>query len=300
MTNTDSTVVLITGTSTGIGFELVKLLLASGYKVIATSRSLKSASTKELEAAGAAVLQLDPSVPLEELRRFITEKALPVYGQIDVLINNAAYLVQGAMEEETPESIQNLFNVNVFSPFNLTTALLPHLRSRRTGLILHISSIAAQGGYPGVGYYCSSKAAMTSLTYTQKLELGPLGIEVAAVEPGYFRTSLLASANTRAPGTQLISDYDFISRNMFGDMSGTQRGDPKKGAKVIVESVVGKWRDSGRRVGSLGTTIIPLGVDAAPFIREFAEGMIKEADAWVKMNENTDCDDVIAAAGAKA
>ena len=101
MTNTSNTVVLITGTTTGIGFELVKSLLASGYKVIATSRSLNSAPIKELEAAGAAVLQLDPSVPLEELRKFINEKAIPVYGHIDVLINNAAYLIQGAMEEET-------------------------------------------------------------------------------------------------------------------------------------------------------------------------------------------------------
>ncbi len=95
---TESRVWLITGCSSGFGFELVRAALARGEKVIATARSIDK--IEELKAAGAATLSLDVTSPLSELKA-VAERAIAIYGKVDVLINNAAFILQGAIEENT-------------------------------------------------------------------------------------------------------------------------------------------------------------------------------------------------------
>ena len=112
------------------------------------------------------------------------------------------------------------------------------MRARRSGLILNISSVAAHGTIAGGGIYSSTKSAFSMLTLGQRAELAPLNIEVATVEPGYFRTALLAQTGL---SKGRISDYDVsVNRQFLKAADGSQNGDPDKGSKALVEKIVGK------------------------------------------------------------
>lgn len=131
---------LITGCSTGFGHALALRALERGDKVIATARN--ASKLESLKAAGADVLALDVTADMETLKEVAT-KAHSLYGKIDTLINNTGYLIDGAVEETSPEETYDLFNTNVFGTLNLTRAILPYMRARRAGIIANVSSVGA-------------------------------------------------------------------------------------------------------------------------------------------------------------
>src|SRR3989338_4150871 len=145
---------LIIGTSTGFGREFVKSALARGEKVIATARNLDK--IKDLKELGAKTLQLDVTADQSTLNSF-AEQAINVYGHVDILINNAAYVLNGTIEETTAEQTEKLFQTNVFGVLNTTRALLPHFRSRKSGIIVNISSIGGIQSIKVGGLYCATK-----------------------------------------------------------------------------------------------------------------------------------------------
>lgn len=173
-----SQVWLITGTSSGLGHELARAVLGRGDKVIATARQLDRISS--LKDLGAATLQLDVTAPQEELNRR-AEEAIAIYGRIDVLVNNAGYVQFGTIEETrydmshfpyvSSSDLKSIplsshdqwfkqFNTNVFGTLNTTRSFLPHMRRRKSGVIVFIGSMVAWDGAPTVGAYASSKAAI--------------------------------------------------------------------------------------------------------------------------------------------
>ncbi|HTC20162.1 MAG TPA: SDR family NAD(P)-dependent oxidoreductase, partial [bacterium] len=152
-------VALVTGCSTGIGFETALLLGRRGYRVFATLRDLKKAGPLKQASAGLPVeiLQLDVDNALSVKRAVAA--ALKKSGRIDTLVNNAGWGAFGAMEEFFDEEIHAQYNTNVFGLLRVTRAVLPILRAQKSGRIVHIGSLAGKMTFAGIGLYCSTKYA---------------------------------------------------------------------------------------------------------------------------------------------
>ncbi len=172
--------VLITGASSGIGEETVKLLLAAGYTVYAGARRLER--MKSLAEAGARVLALD--VTDEASMTVAVSTVMQETGRIDVLINNAGYGSYGALEDVPPDEARRQFDVNLFGLARLTQLVLPAMRAQRSGRIVNISSIAGKFGEPFGGWYHAAKFALEGLSDSLRMELHPFGIDVVVIQPG--------------------------------------------------------------------------------------------------------------------
>lgn len=188
--------VLITGCSSGFGYQMVPLFLKNGWQVIATlRRATERASLFESEKNDfkdlLQVLELD--VTQAKDRNAVLELIQTRYeGNLDCLINNAGYGLFGALEDISEEQLRDQMEVNFFGTALLTRALLPPLRAAR-GRIINLSSVFGFSGFPLTGGYCASKYAVEGLSEALRLELAPLGVQVSLVEPGGHRTRFAES-----------------------------------------------------------------------------------------------------------
>ena len=227
----------ITGASTGFGRELAEQLLAMGEKVVATARrpeQLAKLSTEHPETALTLPLDVMDQAAVDSA----VKAALDRFGRVDVLVNNAGYGVNGAIEEVSEAEFTPMFETNVFGLLRVTRALLPQFRERRSGNIVNISSIGGLIGTPGVGYYNASKFAVNGLSEALAGEMAPLGVHVTIVEPGPFRTDFLGRSATVA--AHQIEDYRQSagkSREYFETQAGKQAGDPVRAVKAIIAAV---------------------------------------------------------------
>ncbi len=177
-------VVLITGASSGIGKAAAKLLLLRGYKVYAGARRVDN--LKELEYLGARIMRLD--VTEEDSLRSAVQAVLDGEGRLDVLINNAGYGANGAIEDIPMAEARRQFEVNLFGLARLTQLVLPAMRARGSGRIVNISSIAGKISMPLGGWYNASKHALEAYSDALRLEVGRYGIKVVLIEPGAIST----------------------------------------------------------------------------------------------------------------
>lgn len=175
-------VVLITGCSSGIGRDLAQRLSRAGYCVVATARNLESLDGLEVS------LKLVLDVTDEDSVSAAVNRTLQQFGKIDVLVNNAGYAVQGALEEVPGEQVRQMFDVNVFGVLRMIRAVVPQMRKQRSGCIINISSISGRLSTPANGVYSASKFALEGLSDALRLELEPFGVRVVVVEPGAIRT----------------------------------------------------------------------------------------------------------------
>src|SRR5208283_2290805 len=193
-------VVLITGSSTGFGRLMAETLARHGHTVFATMRdpagrnATNAGEIRELakkESLPVHVLEMDVTddVSVEQAVRTAVEQA----GRIDVAINNAGYGISGLMEAATTEQAQQIMNTNFFGCVRVDRAVLPYMRRRRGGLLLHISSGAGRLVIPGFGFYCATKFAMEALGEAYHYELAGQGIESSIVEPGAYRTAVFGN-----------------------------------------------------------------------------------------------------------
>ncbi|KAK9896749.1 NAD(P)-binding protein [Cystobasidium minutum MCA 4210] len=235
MTVSPGAIWLITGCSSGFGRDLALAGLRHGYRVIATARKL--AAIADLEAEGAAILQLDVTASPEALAAFAKE-ALQIYGGLDVLVSNAGFCQSGALEETSHEQRLAQFATNFFGAINLTNAFLPHLRQQRSGTIVNISSMGGILNNAGAGIYCASKAALDSISDTWSRELRPFNIRCVSVQPGAFATAVGSAANFKR-GETYIKGYDTAHGwiDMLSGEGGNEPGDPRKGAERIIQLV---------------------------------------------------------------
>src|SRR5512141_3048320 len=182
-----SQVVLITGCSTGSGRDLAERLSRAGYTVAASARRMQDLST--LEAA--LKLELDVTPP-ESIRRAV-DSVVEKFGRIDVLVNNAGYAVRGAVEEVTIEAAQRMFDTNVFGVMRMVQAVAPHMRERKAGRIINISSVVGKLVTPANGTYAATKFAVEALSDALRMELAPFGVQVVVIEPGSIQTRFHAT-----------------------------------------------------------------------------------------------------------
>ena len=236
-----SPVWLITGCSSGLGLELARAVLKAGHRVIATSRNPDKAPDlkNEIESTNAGKwVQLDVTDPKLEQK---VEECMKILGTIDVLVNNAGYAVGGPFEDTSVEAIRAQFETNFFGPVRLMKALIPHMRERKTGTIINVTSTEGLSSAPGISVYGSSKFALEGISEGLHAELAGLGIRVMLIEPGGMRTSFLEPSNVAEvplsePYKGGIVDHVIAA---VRSTSGQQMLDPVRSAQRIVEAVAG-------------------------------------------------------------
>src|SRR5277367_2937437 len=192
--------VLITGGTDGLGRAAALLLAEKGYRVFAAGRSaLKRA---DLQAAAMprklSIETLEMDVCDDGSVQRAVKNVLEQSGGIDVLINNAGVGYMAVVEELKLEDLHKQYETNVFGVLRVTQAVLPHMRERRSGRILMMSSVAGIVSPPTYGAYSSSKHALAGLSNALRLELYPFNIEVILIEPGYIMTNFQKTAKQLA------------------------------------------------------------------------------------------------------
>jgi NADP-dependent 3-hydroxy acid dehydrogenase YdfG len=237
MTNEPKPVWFITGCSTGFGRELVVLLLAQGFRVVATARDVTKINDLVTDHADTA-LALPLDVMDTDAITHAVKQAEAKFGQIDVLVNNAGYGYLAAIEEGEDAPVRKMFDTNVFGLVDVTKAALPGMRARKRGHIINLSSIGGLVSFAATGYYHATKFAVEGLSGSLALELAPLNIKVTLVEPGPFRTDFAG----RSIGQSKIEIADYadtagIRRTQTFARSGNQQGDPVRAAQAIIDVV---------------------------------------------------------------
>jgi short-subunit dehydrogenase len=184
-------VAVVTGSSTGIGFETSLLLARNGFYTYATMRNLDKSKAitnlKQKEKLSLEILQLD--VTADESVKEAINKITNEQERIDVLVNNAGYALVGAFEELSIEEFKEQYETNVFGVIRVTQAVLPIMRNQKCGTIVNISSIAGKIGFPLTSAYVSSKFALEGLSESMAYEIEQFGIKVILIEPGVIKTN---------------------------------------------------------------------------------------------------------------
>jgi NAD(P)-dependent dehydrogenase (short-subunit alcohol dehydrogenase family) len=188
--NRNNKIAVVTGSSSGIGFETSLLLARNGFSTYVTMRNLDKSQAiidlKEKEKLPLEVLQLDITDELsvkEAIHKIINDQE-----KIDVLVNNVGYALVGPFEELSIEEFKEQFETNVFGVIRVLQSVLPIMRRQRHGTIVNISSIAGRIGFPLTPAYVSSKFALEGLSESIAYELEQFGINVILVEPGVILT----------------------------------------------------------------------------------------------------------------
>lgn len=175
-----SLVILITGASSGIGYEAAQMLAAKGHKVYGAAR--RTERMEPLKAQGVMPIALD--VTCDASAQEAVARVLREEGRVDVLINNAGYGELGPIETTTLENAQRQLDVNVLGLARMTQLVLPHMRRQNSGRIVNVASVAGHITFGFAGWYNASKYAVEALSDATRMEVRPYGIEVAIVEPG--------------------------------------------------------------------------------------------------------------------
>jgi NAD(P)-dependent dehydrogenase (short-subunit alcohol dehydrogenase family) len=270
----------ITGASRGLGAEFAKAALVAGDAVMATSRSAESV-TRAL-GLSERLLPFTLDVTHEADAEKAVVAAMRQFGRIDVLVNNAGYGLCGALEECSVEETLAQYQTNVFGLINVTRAALPILRAQRAGHIVNISSVGGFHADAGVSAYCGTKFAVEGLSEALAKKLAPLGIRVTIVEPGYFRTDLLAPDALKYAAKE-IEDYSETAgavRKSVPAMHGKQPGDPRKLARALL-SIVNSDNPPLRFLA---------GSDAVSIFEQKLEKARSDLDGWRTLSISLACD----------
>lgn len=232
-----SKVWFITGAGSGIGAGTAKAALKAGDRVVATGRNLEKVRKALREVAGENLEVLPLDVSDETKVAAAVGQAVKRFGKVDVVLNNAGYSLLGNFEELQTKDVERQFATNFWGVLYVMRAVLPVVRKQRAGHIINISSVAGVVGLKHCSAYGASKFAVGGLSLAVVEEVEKFGIKVTVVEPGFFRTDLLAETNVRWPSKR-IDDYagaEVSAKNMWSPYAGTQPGDPNKLGEVLVK-----------------------------------------------------------------
>lgn len=185
---------IVTGGSSGLGLATASQLIEDGYRAIITGRDLaKLESAKNQLGENSIIKQIDIS-NLDAIPSFVKE-IKETFGSIDVLVNNAGINLKKSLIDVTDQEFQNIINVNTTGVFSLTREVVKVMKDQESkGNIVNISSMAAKYGLPYVIAYSASKTAIEGMTRALAVELGPIGIRVNAVAPGFILTAMVSKA----------------------------------------------------------------------------------------------------------
>jgi NAD(P)-dependent dehydrogenase (short-subunit alcohol dehydrogenase family) len=237
-------VVLITGCSSGFGRITAQTLARAKCRVFAGMRDLQgrnASNAREVQAlAEKESLSLSP-IELDvnddaSVDRAVAE-VIQGAGRIDVLVNNAGLTVRGLVEAVTIEQMRRIFETNVFAVQRMNRAVLPHMRKRGSGLLIHVSSQGGRVVLPGLGMYCASKAALEALVESYHYELAGQGIDSILVQPGAYATAIGQNADKAADEARETSygPASEIPKTLMANLG--KRQDPQQVADAILRLI---------------------------------------------------------------
>src|SRR3954467_4121088 len=269
---------LITGVSTGLGRAFAQAALAAGHTVIGTVRSEKDLRAFEEFRPGRAhgrILDVTDGDAVSGAVAGVERRG----GPLDVVIANAGYGLEGTFEETPLAEVRRQFEVNVFGAVATLQAALPHMRRRRRGHLMAVTSMGGLMAVPGMSAYCGSKFALEGILEALGKEVAQFGIHVTAIEPGSFRTEWAGRSMTRAART--IDDYDdlFVPiREARQKASGNQLGNPAKAGEAVVH------------IASVDQppAHLVLGSDALRLVTAARNAVDEDIRAWETLSRTTD------------
>ncbi|MDF3863903.1 oxidoreductase [Pseudomonas denitrificans (nom. rej.)] len=269
---------LITGANSGFGLALAREALTVGHRVVGTVRTEQARADLEALAPGQCFGRLLDVTAFDAIPGVVEEIEASV-GPLDVLVNSAGYGHEGILEESPLDAMRRQFEVNVFGAVAMIQAVLPHMRERRRGHILNITSMGGYITMPGIAYYCGSKFALEGISDVLGKEVEGFGIAVTAVAPGSFRTDWARRSMERSPRS--IADYDALFdpvRQARQEKNGKQLGDPVKAAQAMLAAI--------------GASVPPrhllLGSDALGLVRQKLSALQDEIAQWEVLSRSTD------------
>lgn len=274
----NSKLLLITGVSSGFGRALAQEALATDHQVVGTVRSEQAKKAFETLDPAKAVGRVLDVTDFEAIDGIVAEIEANV-GEIDVLVNNAGYGHEGILEESSLAEMRRQFDVNVFGAVAVTKAVLPYMRTRRSGHILNITSMGGFITMPGIAYYCGSKFALEGISEVLGKEVKSFNVHVTAVAPGSFRTDWAGRSMSRSPRS--IPDYDALFnpiRDARVEKSGQQLGDPAKAARAMLDAIASDTPPEHLLLGS----------DALTLVRSKLSALADEICEWETLTRSTD------------
>lgn len=227
----------ITGSSRGLGKELVKAVLESGDSVVATSR--KKEDLKHFaDAYPDQVLTLQLDVKVKQQIEDAVSKTIEKFGRIDVLVNNAGFGIIGASEAFTDEQVRSQLETNLYAPIEITRIVLPYMRKQKSGRILNISSVGGRVGNPGLTIYQAAKFGLGGFSESLSREVSPLGIYVTSVEPGAMATDWGTSSMTFAADVEGYDSTVGLMKTILKQVTpgnASYGGDPVKVSQLLIK-----------------------------------------------------------------
>jgi len=236
-------VAVVTGTSSGIGFETSLALAREGYFTYATMRdTAKSNKIKEIaqkENLKINVLELD--VDDEKSVKSAIAQILDQKQRIDVLVNNAGWGLWGCVEDVSVDEFKEQFETNFFSIIRLIQEVAPTMRKQSSGTIVNVSSVVGRIGFPASPAYISSKFALEGLSESLRFEFAPFGVNVIIIEPGVIKTNFMKNMKM-AKKSELDTVYkDITTKVVSGVKMMVEMGTPpKEVANTIVKAIKDK------------------------------------------------------------
>ena len=224
----------ITGASRGMGVEFAQAALRAGHSVVATGRNAAATAKAVGDQDRLLVVALD--VTDQDSADDAVQSSIDRFGRIDVLVNNAGSSFKGYFEEMSPAQVEAQLATNLLGPMNVTRAVLPQMRARRSGHVISISSGAALVGFEYSSVYAASKAGLEGWMTALRQEIAPFGIRATIVNPGWFRTGLAGPESLVWPEV-VIDDYaerSAAQQRWWQAQDGHQIGDPRKLADAVV------------------------------------------------------------------
>jgi len=242
--------VLITGSSSGYGKATAEIFADRGWNVIATMRQPNlDVFTKRSDRL--KILPLDVANP-ERVGSFLPE-ALAVFGNLDVLVNNAGIGVVGAFEATSMSTVREVFETNTFGVMAMTQAVVPYFRKRKSGVIVNVTSSVTLARMPLAAAYTASKSAIEGFTGSLAFELDHFNVRAKLVEPGYAPTTRFASNGIERMKGLIPETYKSFADPIFATFA--------QPATVTTETDVAEavWRAANDTTGQLR---FPAGADA--------------------------------------
>ncbi|NMH97827.1 SDR family NAD(P)-dependent oxidoreductase [Pseudonocardia acidicola] len=204
--------VFVTGSGAGIGKAIATLFTQRGARVVVSDINADAAKQTADEIGAAGVANCD--VTDEAQVQAAVQQAVDLLGGLDVLVNNAGIEVSSPLLQQSTESFDKIYAVNVRGPFVAMKAAIGHLIESK-GNVVNISSIAGIGGSPLLGSYCATKAALIQMTRVAAVEMRPTGVRVNAVCPGFADTAMV---------DRLVPDFEAATQVPFGDLVAMKQG----------------------------------------------------------------------------